>query len=79
MKSLNEKGGDELQGKEDKVILTDDHASFEVWPAPFASLCSDAVAQLTSHALQAQDRPLFPWYLWLGTPEIHIIGTYFFY
>lgn len=66
-----------LRGKDDMVILTDDRASSEVWPAPFASLCSDAVAQPTSHALQAQDRPLFPWHLWLGTPEIHIIGGHF--
>lgn len=64
-------------GKEDKVVLTDDRASSEVWPAPFASLCSDAVAQPTSHALQVQDRPLFPWYLWPGTPEGCIIGGYF--
>lgn len=40
-----QKGGDERLGKEDKVILTDDRASSEAWPAPFASLCSDAVAQ----------------------------------
>lgn len=43
-----------------KAMLTDDHASFEVWPALSASLCSDAVSPLTSHALPAQDRPLFP-------------------
>lgn len=63
LKALNEISGYELQGKGDKVILTGDHASSEVWPAPFASLCTGAVAQLTSHALQAQDHPWFPWYL----------------
>lgn len=78
LKSLNAKGRDELQGKEDKVTLTDDRASSEVWPAPFASLCSDAVAQPASHALQARDRPLFPCYLWPGTPEVHIISGYFY-
>lgn len=64
---------DELQQQADKVKLTDDHASSEVWPALFAFLCIDAVAQPTSHALQAQDRPLFPSYLWPGRPLIHII------
>lgn len=72
-----QKGRDELKGKEDKVTLTDDRASSEVWPAPFASLCSDAVAQPASHASQAQDRPLFPCYLWPGTPEVHIVSGYF--
>lgn len=74
---LNEKGRDKLKGKGDKVILTDDRASSEVWPAPFASPCSDAVAQPASHALRAPDRPLFPWYFWPGTPEIQINGGYF--
>lgn len=63
--------------KEDRATLTDDRASSEVWPAPFASLCSAAVAQPTSHALQVQDRLLFPCYLWPGTPEGHIIYGYF--
>lgn len=51
------KGGHELEAKGDKIILTDDRASSEVWPAPFASLCSDAAAQPASLALQAQDHP----------------------
>lgn len=70
-------GGNELQVKGDKVILTDDHVSSEVWPAPFASLYSDAVAQPTSHAWQAQGHPLFPCYLWQGTPEVCSISGYF--
>lgn len=69
--------GDELQVKGDEVILTDYRVSSEVWPAPFASLCSDAVAQPISHALQVQDRPWFPCYLWLGTPEVYSISGYF--
>lgn len=77
-KSLNDNDEDKLQGKEDNVKLTDDHASFEVQPAPFAFLCSDVAAQLTSHAFRAQDRPLFLWCLWLGIPEMNIICTYLF-
>lgn len=79
LKSLNEIGGYELQGKGANVALTGGHASSVVWRAPFAFLCTAAVAQLTSHALQAQDHPWFPLYLWPGTPEIHIIGAYFYY
>lgn len=48
------------QVKEDRAILTDDHASSEVWQAPSASLYNDVVTQPISHALQAQDHPLFP-------------------
>lgn len=50
----------EFEVKHGTFILTGDHASSAVWPAPFASLYSDAVSQPISHALQAQDRPLFP-------------------
>lgn len=46
--------------KEDRAILTDDHVSSEVWQAPSASLYSNVVTQPISHALQAQDHPLFP-------------------
>lgn len=70
-------GADEFEGKEHDAILTDDRASSEAWPTPSASLCSNAVAQPTSHAWRAQDRPLFPSRLWPDTPEVHIIGGYF--
>lgn len=36
----------ELEAREVDVRLTDDRASFEVWPAPFAFPCSDVAAQL---------------------------------
>ena len=71
------KAGNKLEVEGDKVSLTGDRASSEVWPAPFASLCSDVVAQPTSHALQAQDHPLFPCYLWPGKPGVHIGSSYF--
>jgi len=70
-------GGHELMGKEDKITLTDDRASSEVWPAPFASLCSGAAAQPTSHASQARDRPSSPCYLWPGTPEVSLVVNFY--
>lgn len=46
-KSVNDDDDDgELEAREVDVRLTDDRASFEVWPAPFAFPCSDVAAQL---------------------------------
>lgn len=45
-KSVNDNDDWELEAREVDVRLTDDRASFEVWPAPFAFPCSDVAAQL---------------------------------
>lgn len=45
-KSVNDNDDGELEAREVDVRLTDDRASFEVWPAPFAFPCSDVAAQL---------------------------------
>lgn len=43
---MNDNNDGELEAREVDVRLTDDRASFEVWPAPFAFPCSDVAAQL---------------------------------